>query len=159
MEVENKPKILFSESLVFLDSLAADQDTYFDGTVAILLEKGLVRETFLEKIKQREKNYPTGLPTESVAIALPHTDIEHVVDPFIAVTRVVKPVHWIEMGSDDSPVEVQFIFMLGLKDKNSHVELLQNLIEAFSDSEFVSAMLNTTSATETVSILNSKVQI
>ena len=58
-----------------------------------------------------------------MAIALPHTDPQHVIRPFISVTRLSQPLAWQEMGNDDNTLYVQFIVLLGFDRKPESLEL------------------------------------
>ena len=58
---------------------ALDSDSLFEEVYKNLYAKDLVKENFLEKIKEREASYPTGLDMSVVDeklanIAIPHTD-------------------------------------------------------------------------------------
>lgn len=53
-----------------------------------LLELGYVKDTFRDAIKTREANYPTALPVEPYPVAIPHSDPENIIKPFIACTRL-----------------------------------------------------------------------
>ena len=46
---------------------------------------GYIKDTWLEGITTREKNYPTGLRCEAAEIAIPHTDPQHLEKPYIAM--------------------------------------------------------------------------
>ena len=43
-----------------------------------LINLGYVKDSFLEGLVDREKNYPTGLKTSVCGIAIPHTDSIHI---------------------------------------------------------------------------------
>ena len=65
---------LFTPELVFFDFEAKDRFEFFNKMSEILVEKGYVKDTWLDAILTREKNYPTGLQFEHIAVALPHVD-------------------------------------------------------------------------------------
>ena len=98
--------------LIQLDWEVKDQDEFFDKMTDKLLELGYVKETFKDAIKTREANYPTALPVEPYPVAIPHSDPENIIKPFIACTRLKNPIKWCEMANNDVQHDVKFIFML-----------------------------------------------
>lgn len=82
---------LIKEDLIQLDWEVTDRDDYFQKMVCKLEDLGYVRASFKKAILEREEKYPTALPTQPEAIAIPHSDIEHVIKPFIAATRLASP--------------------------------------------------------------------
>lgn len=149
---------MFVEELVFLDKPLNNSDEFFDFIFPILKKKGYVQDSFLDAIKQRESTYPTALPTEPYAVALPHTDIEHIIKPFIAVTRVKGTVPWYEMANNDHILPAHFIFLLGFIDKNGHINLLQVLMDSLSDKSFIEQLNQTQTSLEIVQLLESTIQ-
>lgn len=132
---------LIRRDLVHLDLEVADQSEFFDRIVGRLEQLGYVRPSFREAIQAREQKYPTGLPTEPEAIAIPHSDVEHVLRPFIAPVRLLAPIAWHEMGNDENVHEVRFIFMLGFTGGDGHVEVLQILLDNFMDEDFLRGLV------------------
>jgi len=120
---------MFFTELIFLDKSFQHNNEFFDFIYPILHEKGYVRQSFLNAIKSRERSYPTALPTKPYVVALPHTDIEHIIKPFISVTRVKNGVPWHEMANNDQVLSADFIFLLGFIEKNGHITLLATVCE------------------------------
>ena len=142
-----KKDMLFRE-LVQLDWEASDQTEVFERIADILFKNGFVKDTYLESLKAREANYPTALPIEPYPVAIPHTDIGHIIRPFIAPIRLKKPVEWREMANNDVIHQVRFIFMLGFLKSDEHVELLQVLVENFQNEELMEHLKNAETADE-----------
>ena len=128
---------LLKRDLVQLDWEVADQDEFFNRMSDRLLGLGYVEESFPAAVKARERAYPTALPTQPEAIAIPHSDAEHIIEPFFASTRLASPVTWHEMANNDETHAVRFIFMLGFTKEDGHVEVLQILLENFQDPGFM----------------------
>lgn len=101
-----------------------------------LHQAGYVKDTFEEAVLKREEEYPTGLPTAGIGVAIPHTDADHVLKPTIAVGVLKKPVIFKEMGYPDSTVNVKLICVLALE-KGGYVELLSKLVESIQDRTFL----------------------
>lgn len=113
-----------------------------------LIEQGYVKEDFIESLLEREKNYPTGLPTEPFGVAIPHTDGDRVHKSTVAFASLKNPVKFLMMGTDDKLVDVKLIFMLALKSPDDQLEMLQKLVELIQDPEMVSKLVQVKSADE-----------
>lgn len=129
---------LFNESLIFIDFKCSSKEKLFEELADRLHEKGYVKQSFKDAIIKREKEYPTGLETESIKLAIPHTDAVHVKKPFIFVVKLEQPLLFIHMGTSDQEIEVDNIFMLGIKEPSKQVNLLSLIMEKLQDEEFIS---------------------
>ena len=76
------------KDLIQLDLDVRNTDELFEVMSGRLMELGYVTGDFLESIKEREKEYPTALPIEPYAVAIPHTDPECIKNAFIACIRL-----------------------------------------------------------------------
>jgi len=146
---------LFDQDLILTNLECTSKYDFFEKVSLFLEDKGYVTENFKEAIIRREEKYPTGLRTEPYHVAIPHTDPENIKKPFIAMFRPVKQIEFMEMGTDDQPVQVQLIFVLGLKKTESQASLLQKLIDMFMNKEVMDQLLVETEKTQILSILKS----
>ena len=71
--------IYFDESIILLHVEAENRDEVLTTIGDNLVNKHLVRPSFVPAIIERENEFPTGLPTAGVSVAIPHTDVEHVI--------------------------------------------------------------------------------
>lgn len=94
-----------------------------------LKAEGHVKDSFLEACTNREKEYPTGLPTE-IPVAIPHTFAEHVISPAICVVRLDRPVTFSCMGDDEETVEVSFAFVIAFQHAGDQTPLLKKILKA-----------------------------
>ena len=76
---------------------------------ACLQAGGFVKASWAQATIEREKTFATGLPTPEVGVAIPHTDIEHVLQQAIAVGILAEPVLFGEMGNPESTVPVRLV--------------------------------------------------
>ncbi|MGY3750417.1 PTS sugar transporter subunit IIA [Vagococcus acidifermentans] len=115
--------------------------------IANVLEKnGKVTSGYKQSLIEREKKFPTGLETETIGIAIPHTDSHYVKESAIAVCVLEHPVPFIQMGTEDEEVKVELIFMLALKNAEDQLEMLQTLVELIQDDQIILALKNAGSA-------------
>ena len=115
-------------------------DELFEVMSGRLMELGYVTGDFFESIKEREKEYPTALPIEPYAVAIPHTDPECIKNAFIACIRLKEPIPGREMAANEVVHMVRFVFLLGFKQEavgDAHVELLQILVNNCQRPDFM----------------------
>lgn len=145
--------IVYKE-LIQLDIETETTSQVFEYMAGKLQKLGYVKPTFLEAIKNREKDYPTALGIEPYAVAIPHTDPEHIIRPFIAPIRLKKPVKWREITGAGTVCDVKFVFMLGFhhtdgqEGTDAHIELLQILVQNLQDPELMNRLETAKSADE-----------
>lgn len=131
-------KLELSEALVHVFEGPVERDKAVLKLASLLEAGGYVRDSFGRAVLEREKVFPTGLPTEPVGIAIPHTDCEHVNRGAIAVGILPEPVAFQEMGClDDSFVDAHAIVVLAIHDPEAVVGVLRELAMSFQDAEFL----------------------
>lgn len=80
-----------NEATILLNVEASSKEDVLDQMGKNLVELGRVKESFIAAITAREDEYPTGLPTAGVAVAIPHTDVEHVREKTISIATLKNP--------------------------------------------------------------------
>lgn len=121
-------KELVNENLIVLNLKATSNLDAIEQLATVLYDNKYVKESYINAIKEREKVFCTGLPTEEVGVAIPHTDVEHVIKPAIAVALLAKPVKFEMMGMPENKVDVEIMFMLAIKEPHAQIELLETLM-------------------------------
>lgn len=126
---------------------------------SLLYQYGYVKESYTKAIIEREKVYPTGLPTKP-GVAIPHTDSIHTNELAIAVAILDKPVLFYEMGSDKSKtVDVSVVFALSVPDPEEVIQRLQLLFSVIQEPSFLSTLINYKERDEISNYLNEKLNI
>lgn len=120
--------LTFSKDLVVVDLEAGSDLEAIQKAASHLYEKGLVKESFINAIQEREKVFATGLPTEGYGVAVPHTDVEHVIEQSICIAVLKDVVPFSVMGSMEEKVDCKIMFMLALKEPHSQLAMLQAVI-------------------------------
>jgi len=146
---------LLAENLIIIDSDAMTQQAALSELASKLLLANYVQESFLEAVLLREEVFPTGLPTSPIGVAIPHTDIEHVIAPAIAVSILRNPVKFKMMGDPDQQLDVQIIFMLAIKEPHMQIEVLEQLMECIQDGEKLSLLAHATDVISVMKVLSS----
>lgn len=135
-----KDETLFYEPYIFTDMRADSRDALLAELGGRLMAGGFVKDSFVEAIIRRENLYPTGLPTESLKIAVPHTDVDHVEKPCICIAKLAEPVAFKVMGDNHTDIAIDMVFMLALNDPKAHLDVLQKVIQLFSDKAVLAAL-------------------
>lgn len=113
---------------------AADASEVISRLADRLLLIGSVKESYREAVIQRELAMPTGLPIAAdFAVAVPHTDPEHVLKPAVALATLKTPVLFRSMDDPDETLQVKVVFALALRDKNEQIEMLQSIVAILQD--------------------------
>ncbi len=144
--MDKSNKELFKEELIFLDVEADDKFDFFKKIAEKLYNFGYVKDSFYDGLVEREKNYPTGLPTQPFCIAIPHCNPEHVIKESVSVVRFKEAISFGEMGQENKEILCKFAFVLTMKGVRQ-VAILSDLMKLFSDSSFMEK-LNTSSKQE-----------
>ena len=126
--------MLFDKDVILFDKEATDNKDALGILADSLYKAGCVNKEFKPAILERESNFPTALNTETIGVAIPHTDADKVIEPQIGFIRLKNPVHFLQMG-DNSDVQVKLIFMLALKKSDDQLKMLQTLMGLFQNKE------------------------
>ena len=93
---------------------AKDSADIFEQAGGKLVSLGYCKDSYVEALKLREKDFPTGVDMGGVGVAIPHTDVSHVLKKGIVIATTKKPVTFVQMGTDDETVNVRVVFMLAV---------------------------------------------
>ena len=139
---------LLKEELIVINMKAKDSNEAIGKLAQVLYKNAFVKESYIKAVQDREKNFPTGLPTEGVGVAIPHTDVEHVNTPAMAIAVLEEPVAFKMMGMIEEQVKVQILFMLAIKESKTQIKLLQRLMNIFEDREILEKIHKSTTSGE-----------
>lgn len=147
--------IIFDENLVILDLRATDREDVLMKIGGRLTDRGFVNRDFINAIIKRERDFPTGIKTQSMGVAIPHTDTEYVNKASLIVGVLSKPVVFQQMVSDED-IEVNIVFMLAIKEPEQQVTMLQRLVDIFQDDTTLKSIYDATSELEIAAIMRKK---
>lgn len=151
--------MLFDETLI-LKEIDASSDA---ETLAIMAknlhELGIVKESYINAVIEREHTFATGLPTNGLSVAIPHTDPVHVNKKAISLGILKEPVDFGIMGEDSVKTPVKLVFMLAMDQGHAQLELLQNLMQVFQDETILTSLATEESKTKIKEILLTKLNL
>lgn len=141
-------EVYFSKDLVFKDLEFKDNTEALRFLSTKLWEKGYVKKDYEKAILDREKDYPTALPSIDVKIAIPHADHKLVNKASLAVGVLKNPVEFRSMDDPDKKLNVSIIIMLALSEPHGHIEMLQKIVKLIQNSELLKQIVKASSDEE-----------
>ena len=151
--------LYFNESTILLDLEGSTKEDVLRLMARDLEGKGFVKSTFEEAIIAREAEYATGLPTNGVSVAIPHTDIEHVNKKAISLAVLKDTVEFGIMGDPEETTPVKLVFMLAMDETDSQLGLLTKLMQVFQDEEVLQFLASEKDKTKLTELLVSKLDL
>jgi fructose-specific phosphotransferase system IIA component len=95
-------------------------------------------QELLNGFLKREEESSTGF---GGYVAIPHTKLEGVKNPFIAIVRFENDIEWESL--DDEPVRVALALVMPSTDKeNIHLQVISKFARKLMDDDFVEVLLN-----------------
>ena len=144
------------DTLITVDLEAESYEEVMEQLGGILIREGYCKESYVNALITREKEFPTGLDVDGVGVAIPHTDVSHVNKAGIAIGVLKKPVTFVQMGSDDENVEVGLVFMLAVVNPNEHIDQLQRIIAVIQDKEVLSKIQKVKDTKQIIELIKEK---
>ncbi|HLR36199.1 MAG TPA: PTS sugar transporter subunit IIA [Tissierellales bacterium] len=94
-----------------------------------LSENGFVDGSYIKSVLEREEEFPTGLQAKKAAIAIPHALNRNVKKSGICLGILENKVPFRSMEDINSIVEVEFVFLLAIKESNRQLKILKAIME------------------------------
>ncbi|CAI9398182.1 MULTISPECIES: PTS sugar transporter subunit IIA [Citrobacter] len=138
---------------ILLNSPSVNREALFYEVNSLLCEKNIVEGTYLQALINREENNPTAMQLETMGVAIPHVDIEHVKREQLVVVTCPEGITFKQAEDPDEEMTVHVIFFLLLKEKDAHIDFLMKLIGLFRQTEKMDAILKTHSPDEVKKLL------
>ena len=152
-------EMYFDSSVILLDVEADTKEDVLRTMAANLVEKNLIKDSYVEAVIAREQEFATGLPTAGYSVAIPHTDVEHVNQKTISVAILKNPVDFGVMGDPDGTTPVKIVFLLAMDESDAQLNLLQRLMQVFQDEDTLKFLANEQEKSKKVDLLSSKLGI
>lgn len=131
-------------------------DEVMETVGGAVVRAGYAKLSYLQALKDREKDYPTGLDVDGFGVAIPHTAVDHVLKSGVAIATLKQPVTFVQMGTDDETVEVRVIFMLAVTDPNDHIDELQQILAILQDTAVLQKLMNVENAEQIIALIREK---
>ena len=145
---------LVSRENIRLGMSATSADEVISNLSDVLEKNGYVEHEFVNDVLARGREFPTGLPTEPIGVAIPHADPDHILDTSVAIGVLESPVQFSQMGTDASKiVQVQVVFLLAIKEQEKQVSMIQQLVQLIQTPELLDNLSGCKSTDEAVQVI------
>ena len=134
---------LLDSNTVALNYPAKDAEDVIRHLSGLLAARHYVQETFADAALRREADLPTGLKLAGdIHAAIPHTDVEHVIKPGVALATLPQPVIFHHMIDPEEEVPVRLVFLLALEQPKSQVAMLQEIATILQSPSLVTQIVD-----------------
>lgn len=145
---------LLVKPAIILHYPAKDAEDVLSALGDLLLEAGYVKESFVQAALTREQSMPTGLPLGGTTnAAIPHTDVEHVVKPGVAMATLTEPVIFHNMANPEETVDVKLVFLLALDQPKAQIEMLQEIAGVLQSPDLIETLMKAQTPDEVIQAL------
>lgn len=148
---------LLDLDLIFTNFNASNYSEVLEELGSTMIKKEYANEDYIEGLLKREEEFSTGVPVETVGIAIPHTDASYVKENKIGIMTLENPVKFGAMGgAPEDELDVKLVILLGFADGNDHLKALQNIIQIIQDASFVEEIIRSSDKDEVYKIMEYK---
>ncbi len=152
-------KIYIADDLIEINLNLDTKEEVIKKLSELMLKNEIVKDSYLNAVLKREKEFPTALSTKNVSFAIPHTDPEHVNKAAIAVALLKNKVNFTSMENYDQEIGVKIVFLLAITNPSKQVKVLQKLIEIMQNKEIVDELLNSEDQNKLADIFQKKLKV
>lgn len=129
---------LTNEKNIFVDLEVADFPELINQIAQPLIDDQDVVAEYPSQVIKREEGFPTGLPTEPIGVAIPHTDAKYVNNNRVTIATLKNPIKMEVMGGmDDEKIDVSIVFLLALGQSNKQLNILKKLMGILPEAELL----------------------
>ncbi len=133
-----------------------DRDKALHEMADYLHSIGVVKGTYGDSVIERENKYPTGIDTEPIPVAIPHSEREEVIKTAILVGQTKKGGVWFQkIEGDGLWVSAKVIFMLAVDTDQGQLEVISQLMNVIQDPEVVQRIVEAETTEEIEAIVGS----
>ena len=149
------PNPIISEELVVIEPELGTPTP--EAVIAILcerlVEEGYVGPSYCQATLDRERQFPTGLPTLPYPTAIPHAEADGVSNTGVAIAVLGHPVPFQAMDSPKESLDVRIALLLAVADSANQVSMLQWVCTLVQDQSVVEALSSAKSPSGVMAIL------
>ena len=138
-------ELYLNEELVFRNVQAKTDSEVLAFLASEMYKKNYVKEEYIQAIQEREKEYPTGLPSTPPGIAIPHANYEMVNKTTLAIATLKDPVLF------------HIVIMMAIGEPHGQVEMLQKIVGIIQDEPLRQEMIRAGNDTELLELLKKAV--
>ncbi|MEI0580411.1 PTS sugar transporter subunit IIA [Brachyspira pilosicoli] len=149
---------ILDEEIFFKDWELPNQNSLFEKIGNILIEKNYVDNQYIEAIKEREKEYPTGIYTPAYPVAIPHVDAKYAKVNTIFIVTSKYGIEF-EDAEEDRNLKAKIIFGIIIKDHDSHIDFLVQVSNLIQNESLLNDIYNAKNPKEIKEIIKNYLSI
>jgi len=138
----------FSENQIFTNLSFKNSKEALDFLAEQLIQQGCVEKGYKQAIIEREKEYPTGLSSPGVNIAIPHADYQLVKKATVIVGILKDPVVFHSMEDVEKQLDVQIIMMMAIDEPHGQLNMLQKVVSIIQNENLTHQLVSCRSSEE-----------
>jgi len=151
---------LFQRELIFKEEFIS-LDHAFEVMADKLFKRGLTKENYLESIKEREKNYPTGIDLSVIEegfpnVAIPHTESEYCNATKVILVKLQKEITVKNMMDSNSDLKVKYLFMILNKAGEEQANILASIMDFVTDKNNINSLERAQTIEELYNVVKNK---
>jgi PTS system galactitol-specific IIA component len=144
--------LLVTEENILVNIDADNKEEIIRLLADLLVKNGCIKPEYYDIVIKREEQYPTGLPTEGIQVAIPHGFSEGcVMKPSIGVATLTRPVIFRNMADQDEELSVGIVFLLALTKADAGE--LDKVMSIFSNGDLLRKLHSAKTARDVMDIL------
>lgn len=149
----------FNESLVRIIGGAKTCEDVERTMAGALHDADFVKDSYCQAILDREVDFPTGLYSGGVNVAIPHCDISHVNKGAMCVGVLKDPVPWGRMEDKTQTCDVRLVAMLALTDPKDHLATLRKVMNLVQDQQLAEHIVKSDDPAEIYGLVAEKLAL
>lgn len=149
--------LVLNEGLVCRNLKATSDSEVLAYLAEQLYEQKYVKKEYIQAIQEREREYPTGLPSTTPAVAIPHANFEMVEKTTLAIATLKEPVDFHNMENNQETLPIQIVIMMAIGEPHGQVEMLQKIVGIIQNEPLRQAMVEATSDHQLLMLLQEAV--
>lgn len=139
---------LLNKNLIHRNATFSDAEDALKSMATTMVKNRYVKSSFVDAVVNREHQFPTGLPTGGIMVAIPHADWTNVNRGTISVATLKEPIIFKNMGDPEEDLKVRLIFMLAVSEPHAEVTLLKDLMGIVQNQATLQGLLDAKSDDE-----------
>lgn len=142
------------KKLILLHLKADSREEVIRTLCELLEQEGYIGSAYCGEVLAREREYPTGLPSEGAVTAIPHALSNDVRKTGVAVGVLESPVTFYNISDYEEELQVEVVFVLANgADSEEHLDMLQELMDCMSRPKLLEAVKNAAAPEQVAEIL------
>ncbi len=143
---------LLSKGDIFLNQTFENPSSYYKRICEHLFNEQKIDSEYLESVEKREKQFPTGLKTGRICVAIPHTDYQYSKTTQLVITTLKDPVYFRRMDDPSKECAVNIIIQILFDNPKKQLLLLQELMKIIQNQNFLRKVIKAKDKDEIVNL-------